>query len=443
MTTKTLQEKRRNVTQELLEAVDRRDGLILVKAPPGSGKTYITLRGMALAYHRGFRVAVAAQTNNQADDICRRFAEAFPSMKIYRFAASGQERPEGLSAVIHWIQESSELPEGPCIVVATSAKWTAINRFDSFDWLFIDEAWQLSWAHFMLLGAIAPRFVLVGDPGQIEPTIRVDVSRWQTSHRKPHLAAPEVILSEPEIFATVLELPVSTRLPHDTVELVRPFYDFHFDGWSQPGDRQLFLEPCSNDHSHDGVCEMLTSGSVVLMQCPSPEYGCSVEDDGDLAESVAELVQRLLERKASYQMEGMAEPKHLAPSDIGVAATHRLMVTRLSEALGDLAHCVRCDTVERWQGLERKLMVVVHPLSGQLYPSSFDLNTGRLNVMLSRHQIGVVVVTRDHVGKTLADYAPRADQAIGVSDEAGRGHSRNLALWHHLEHNNRSILIGG
>ena len=43
--------------------------LAVVKAPPGSGKTFTLIRVLAELVRRGLRVAVAAQTNNQADDI--------------------------------------------------------------------------------------------------------------------------------------------------------------------------------------------------------------------------------------------------------------------------------------------------------------------------------------------------------------------------------------
>ena len=42
--------------------------LAVVKAPPGSGKTFTLIRVLAELEDRGLRVAVAAQTNNQADD---------------------------------------------------------------------------------------------------------------------------------------------------------------------------------------------------------------------------------------------------------------------------------------------------------------------------------------------------------------------------------------
>ncbi|HXB16801.1 MAG TPA: hypothetical protein VNV44_13780, partial [Solirubrobacteraceae bacterium] len=62
----------------------------------------------------------------------------------------------------------------------------------------------------------------------------------------------------------------------------------------------------------------------------------------------------------------------LDPKDIGLAASHRVMNTRMLDALGKLAEeGVRVDTPERWQGLERQVMIVVHPLSSVVRPSAF------------------------------------------------------------------------
>ena len=49
-------------------------GLVVVKAPPGAGKTYLLLRLLAVLTRH--RVAVACFTNAQADDICARGAAA-------------------------------------------------------------------------------------------------------------------------------------------------------------------------------------------------------------------------------------------------------------------------------------------------------------------------------------------------------------------------------
>jgi hypothetical protein len=100
------------------------------------------------------------------------------------------------------------------------------------------------------------------------------------------------------------------------------------------------------------------------------------------------------------------------------------------------------DTPERWQGLERKVMVVVHPLSGVVNPSEFDLETGRLCVMASRHQISLVVVSRDHLQGTLAAHLPVAGQAVGRPDaSSGRGHHQNSVFWNTLVEQDRVIQL--
>ena len=78
-------------------------------------------------------------------------------------------------------------------------------------------------------------------------------------------------------------------------------------------------------------------------------------------------------------------------------------------------------------------MIIVHPLSGVIEPSAFDLETGRLCVMASRHRAGLLVVSRDHLGETLERYLPAAEQAPGRPDVVGKGHSRNLEFWGALQ----------
>jgi hypothetical protein len=158
--------------------------------------------------------------------------------------------------------------------------------------------------------------------------------------------------------------------------------------------------------------------------------GPPFEVDPAVATVAAEVVKRLLERGAEVQ-DGERNGV-LGPEDIGIAATHRVMNTAIQDALGPLRSWVRVDTPERWQGLEKRVMVVVHPLSGVAAPSAFDLETGRLCVMASRHRAGMVMVSRDHVPTTLEGYIPAADQALGRPDVVGRGHAAHLRFWERL-----------
>lgn len=432
--------RRRAVLAALLEHVEKRDPLLVLKAPPGSGKTYVTLRAIALSAHRQQRVAVATQTNAQADDVCRRLAGEFPRVRVIRYASAARA-PLDLGPSIAWARAGKEVPSGPVVVVATTSKWAASTVDEPYDVLFVDEAWQTSWADFMTLSAVAPRFVLVGDPGQIPPVVAIDVARWQTSRRPPHVPAPEVILRDRSLPAKLLSLPVTTRLPHDTAAMVRAFYDFHFDAWAGPDERRLVVAgSAGEDRGEDGVINRLSTGSVAVLALPTPAAGPPLEEDVEVAARAAEVARRLLERGATVVSEEGSRP--LVPGDIGLSASHRVMNTRITDALGDLTQQgVRVDTPERWQGLERQVMIVVHPLSGVVRPSAFDLSTGRLCVMASRHRIGLVIVTRDHLGTTLEEYLPVADQAVGLPDEAGRGHAQNLAVWQQLTTEGRVVRV--
>ncbi|MCA9190706.1 MAG: hypothetical protein KDB03_03050 [Planctomycetales bacterium] len=91
----------------------------------------------------------------------------------------------------------------------------------------------------------------------------------------------------------------------------------------------------------------------------------------------------------------------LAANDYLISATHRIINNPVMEALAgglrDPTNCIRIDSSERLQGLEHKLLIVVHPLSDVMRPFSFDLETDRLCVMASRHRSDLIVISRDHV----------------------------------------------
>ena len=405
--------------------------IAVVKAPPGSGKTYLLMKVVQAA--KKMRVAIATQTRSQADDICHRLLTQF-KIKPIRFAAASSARVDRGYDVV---TDKKELPNGPCVVVGTSAKWGMISDPQPFDVLFVDEAWQLAWADFMLLGQVAGRFVLIGDPGQIPPVVTIDTGRWETAPRAPHHPAPDLVRRQKPRDLLNLDLPATRRLPHDTVEYIRPFYDFQFASWAEPGERSLLVGGRAKD-GIDSAIDRLASGSVVALTLPTPPEGPPLEEDHEVAAIAGEVAQRLLSRSARVVMDG--KTVDLGEAGIGLCATHRVMNAAMELRLPPaLRRKVNVDTPERWQGLERPVMVMAHPLSGVVQPSDFDLETGRLCVMASRHQAGLIIVTRDHIGRTLDAHLPVAGQPVGRPDVAGRGHHQNIACWSRLLQQDRVV----
>ncbi len=135
----------------------------------------------------------------------------------------------------------------------------------------------MAWADFMLLQQVAGRFVLIGDPGQIPPVVTINTHRWETSPRAPHLPAPQLLLFDPTIEKLALDLPSCRRLPADSVDLVRPFYDFQFDAWAKPGDRFIKVKKANDVRAADPVIKLLDSGSSAIATLPTPEGGPSLQ----------------------------------------------------------------------------------------------------------------------------------------------------------------------
>lgn len=421
-------EMSRRLLEELTGFVQSTEGLCIVKAPPGSGKTYNLLATVAAAVSSGLRCAVAGQTNAQCDDICERLAADHPEVSTARLL--GSQGPAVPIAGVALATKASDGPTGPSVTVATTAKWH-YSGFEPFDLLLVDEAWQLAWADFMLLGQVAGRFILIGDPGQIPPTVTVSTRRWETSPRAPHQAAPELLLLDDSVPKRVLELPACRRLPADAVEVVRGFYDFPFESWARPGERDVRATNPGQGDGVDAAIEGLADASGAILTLATPVGGPPLDLDRELAALCAELAVRILDRGCEARCDDEGIPLRLDPAYIGITATHRRMNRAVHDALpaGLLEQGLRVDTPERWQGLERPLMIVVHPLTGSVRPSSFDLETGRLCVMASRHRAGLIVVSRDHVRDTLDHHIPVADQPIGRPDLNGRGHDQHIRFW--------------
>jgi hypothetical protein len=422
-----------SLREELADHLVGGGRLAVVKAPPGSGKTFTLIEVLISLLAEGWRIAVAAQTNSQADDICRRIARDHPEIAVARFSSKGNQPPPGFPATVPWISDKAELPGGAGVTVATTAKWSLTDLALPYDLLAIDEAWQMSWADMMQCALISGRFLMIGDPGQIPPVVAIDVRRWETSPRAPHEAAPAVVLNEAALegIRFVGSLPACRRLPHESVQFVKPFYDFDFEAYVAPATRGV-------DVPRGHRLAQLGDGRPLAVTVPTPGHGPPVEVDHELAAAAAVVVGELLGSGAMVR-DGVGPARTLMPKDIGISSSHRVMNAALTAAVAQWAGDLRVDTPERWQGLERPVMIAVHPLSGVIDPSAFDLETGRLCVMASRHQSALVMLTRDHVGTTLANFVPSAGQAPGRPDVVGRGHDAHMRFWAALESQQRLI----
>ncbi len=402
---------------------------VRLDSPPGAGKTGVVERLAAQSLGvLGERCMIATQTNEQAFDLARRLAERYRKLTFTLFVKRELALPDDLARCGNLIivRNEADLPDGPCVVIANAHKWIWVRDPLEFHLLIVDEAFQLPDFRFHQLAGFARRVVLIGDPGQIPPIVTCDIDRWKSNQAGPHVAAPLALTHRhPDVLR--LKLPVSRRLMPDTVRFVQPaFYpDLPFQAFSKPGDRRLTAET-GTGQGIDAVIDVALAGaSIVSLELPED---ITSQSDPVAADAIATLIIRLKERKGRVVEDG--HERLLRPSDVGVVCAHVSQVTAVTERMPPELSDILVETADRYQGLERDVMVVHHPLSGRADASEFHMDVGRLCVMLTRHRVACFVVSRGGVEGVLQRYKPNADRVLNIEKDrefAGwRAHSQLL-----------------
>lgn len=427
---------------------------VRLDSPPGAGKTGVVERlaaqSVALLHER---CMVVTQTNEQAFDLARRMVRDFPKVPCVLFVTRSLALPADVagqlaSGALQLARTAHELPAGPCVVVANAHRWSWMEEgvAEPFALQIVDEAFQLPDHLYQQIAGLAQRVVLVGDPGQIDPVVTCEIERWRCDPAGPHVACPNALLARhPGILR--LALPVSRRLVPDTVRLVQPaFYpDLPFRALSAPDARGLRLLTPANEAGGrdplDAALELAASGaSIVGAALPERITG---EADGELSAMIVRLAERLLERGATVRddLSGWGE-RRVTPEMIGIVCAHVSQVNAVRERLPRSLAGVFVETANRFQGLERPIMLLHHPLSGRADATTFHLDSGRLCVMLSRHRVACFVVSRGGVEEMLLRYAPSGDRVLGIDvDEEFEGWRAHLAVVQGLRRDGRLALL--
>jgi hypothetical protein len=410
----------------------------IIRAAPGSGKSRALLRIAKRFLDEGMLVAIATQTNNQALDLCAKWQKEFPQQatSLVRFASTLIEKPK--KAKYGWVTDSNLLPETASLVVSTAAKWGQsfrVNNERNFFVVLVDEAYQMPWSTFLQVSNLAPRFALIGDAGQIPPVVPVDARRWETSPVPPHWSSPETFAvrgSSPKVSFDSLD--VVWRLPFESIEYIKGFYDdrgIAVREQARPRERELTFTPASGSDPHTAGIHKAKFGLPVVFEIDNDENGPPLDRDLGIASEIREFILTLFRGNPTCKYlelaggEWVPQEKDLELADIAICSTKRatnaLIEKEVSKALLQLKAegnrvgyekgGIKVDTPERLQGLERRVFIAVHPLTNVTHPSEFDLETGRLCVMASRHQNALFIFSRSHV-------RPMLDTANIVSGHA-------------------------
>ena len=419
---------------------------VVVSAVAGAGKSRLVVDTVAECRRRGVRAAVCAPTNEQVFGLVRAIAESDPDRKVAYVPARSIEVPATLSLPnVEIVSDPQEADEAD-VVVGTARKLadahhprsSAVRALGKRDALIMDESFQVDSTQYFAVADLAPRHLLVGDGGQIQPFSTVaEGLQWRGLPEDPLETAVGVLLAH-HPRTRVYRFPITRRCDARAVPVMRHFYPAsHRFGAAVPaGARRMRLGAAhavsSRTAALDATLDTAAKAGWALCELPGAQTRAA---DPEIARAIIDLIVRLAERGCTLECERHPDGALLAPERIAIAAAHtdqKLLLRALCDAAGFPGVIV--NTANQLQGLEFDLTISWHPLAGLARPDEFHLEAGRLCVMCTRHRHACIVVGRRSDRELLEGVAPAIPVYPGAyQNDAPQGWDVHWAVMEALE----------
>ena len=370
-----------------IDAIGRLDrSHLLIQGPPGGGKTYTASHAIVEMLARGKRVGVSSHSHKAINNLLqasRRLATD-RGLRFRGIKKSSYEEQFLNGSIIEDTTDNGYAAEGGHDLIAGTAWLFAREELDQqLDYLFVDEAGQVSLANTIAMGVSAKNVILVGDQMQLsQPLKGSHPGRSGLSALEHLLDGAATVPPERGIFLS------KTRRMHP--DLCRFISDAFYDGrlMAEAGNERqcLVLNP-------DADPALAPTGLRFI----SVEHeGCSQKSEPE-AERVRQLYQSLLAQRWTDR-EGRVRP--IGVDDILVVSPYNMQVNLLRSRLPEGA---RVGTVDKFQGQEAAVVLIsMATSSGDDLPRQIEFlySRNRLNVAISRARCLAVIVASPRLLET-------------------------------------------
>lgn len=349
---------------------------LCIHGPPGAGKTRTLTAYIRNAVDRGQRVLVTAHSNQAVDNLLVGDSTVDePEAETLHAMAEDDETDLTISRAGSNSENSvvsrhyEHVSAGQADVVAATTSGAAQFKSSEFDVAVVDEATQASRAATTIALDVARKLILAGDHKQLPP----------------YSASDDSIADEqrPSLFETLL-----TRYGEGIAIMLTTQYRMH-----------EAIAAFPNNEFYDGELATAAQNEDWTVDDLTPLMGVNI-DGTERQETAGHSYYNDAEAEATAKQVKLLTNSGLPPSDIGVIAGYSAQVATIREHIQQLdvhnIHEVTVDTVDSFQGSERKAMIVSLVRSNENAASGFltnpDEGPRRLNVALTRARKRLVVI---------------------------------------------------
>ena len=374
-----LVDERLDLTQETHRVVSNLDSTTLcIQGPPGCGKTSKAARVIAALIKAGKRVGVTSNSHKAIENLMAKVAEVAHESGIGLVGAKigGEDAELPFGTIKHFDDKKKVFPNKSFNFIGGTAFAFCIGEAeDSVDYLFVDEAGQVSIANLVAVSRCAKNIILLGDQMQLEQPI-------QGSH--PGDSGESTLQYYIDGHATIPQdrgifFGVTYRMHPDLCAIISgAVYEGRLHPDACTARRQLQLP--------QSKLQLLCKKAGV--QFIPVEHEGNTQGSSEEVESIKGLVKELL---SCSVIDSKGNPRPLRMEDILIVAPYNLQVRNLKQALPS----AKIGSVDKFQGQEAPVVILSMCASeGNSSPRglSFLFNLNRLNVALSRAQTLAIVV---------------------------------------------------
>jgi uncharacterized protein len=380
-----------------LEVLESAKGLVgrmsnttlFIQGPPGCGKTYSGGELIACLLHAGKRVGVTSNSHRAICLLLKSAADAADRLgvKFKGVKAGCDEGQEEIHPCIDLLAENGDvfkLPALPKLVGGTAWVFSKAEARAKFDYLFVDEAGQVSLANLVGMAPAALNVVLLGDQMQLnQPMQGIHPGESGQSVLEYLLQGAPIVTEERGIL-----LPDTWRMRPEVCDFIsRGIYE----GRIHPNP----ITSARRIRFGDGPRRWINreSGLVFIPVIHEGNtYECPQETEV-ITQVVQDLCQHVIE------LPGQAA-RRVASKDFLIVAPFNLQVRRLQAALP----AIRIGTVDKFQGQEAPIVIFSMTASeGNASPRGIEFlfSQNRLNVAISRAQVLAIIVGSPKLERTM------------------------------------------
>ena len=364
-----------------LDAVLRLDGsYIYVQGPPGAGKTTTGSQVIVGLLKAGKRVGVTSNSHKAVNNLLQA-VETEAQKQGFKFAGvkkATKNDPETHcnGKLIKDCFSNADAVGGLYTLIAGTAWLFADPDLESkLDYLFVDEAGQVSLAYLVAMGTSARNIVLLGDQMQLgQPVQGVHPGRSGESSLEylldDHAAVPE----DRGIF-----LGTTWRMHDDVCRFIS---DAVYDGRLKPDEKNREQKLILSVDAHPAIAP------TGIRFVPVRHEGCAQrsEPEGEVVKAILEslLKQRYVDKER--------EEKPLTLADVLVVSPYNAQVNHVKAVLPAGA---RVGTIDKFQGQQAEVVIAsMTTSSGEDLTRNIEFlfSKNRLNVAVSRAKCLAIVV---------------------------------------------------